>query len=806
MAEKHMGALSKLVEDLAFKAMSTEANDVAGLGDLLGDLEKISADESLSDHLKPVCLALVSLVETIIFNQDGDLAAYLDVMLEGVDLIQQYHKLDSLDENSKSVRDAHLEKLKGLGVSVQTAPEQSAVKPGEITERETEKTQETGEAAALADESLPEMEKNIIVDAETCYEFIAETLGNFDEAETTLVELEEDPTNKEFINALFRFFHTAKGVSGFLNLKRMNHFAHELENLLDELRNDRISLSGELTDFIFKSMDFLKSMLNEVKESLDRQIAEEPMYDVESHITDISSLLSGSREEEPEEESPAPLGEILVEMGKVTAEDVGGALGRQIASKSKERLGDILVKEGKVGAEDVEAALTKQSTGGQEKDSTVRVSTSKLDIVVNMVGELVIAESLVFQNPAVQAINDQKLFKDFGQLHRITSELQKTAMSMRMIPVRQTFQKMVRLVRDLARKSGKQVELHMSGEDTEIDRHMVDEIYDPLVHMIRNSVDHGLETPEERVRVGKSPKGNIHLRAYHQGGRLIIEIRDDGRGLSREKIQKKALERGLINPNDAYSDKEVYNFIFLPGFSTADKITDISGRGVGMDVVKRFIDKIRGSVEIDSVLGQGAVFVIKLPLTLAIIDGIMVTVGRERYIIPTMAVKESIQPQPNQIYTVTGKGEVVNIRGRILPLVRLHHILGINPNSYDPSQGIIVVLEYETEEFGLLIDELVGKQEVVIKSLGSKFKEAKGFSGGAILGDGRVGLILDVKGLLELFDEIGSEPYRAKAAGGNGSGADMSARDEDEEPENDTSAESSDLPGEDLEASMTAEM
>ena len=786
MTEHAAEDLTKIIEEIAFKSMSTEMNDVAGMGELLADLEKVKASGPLSQSLATLVGALISTVETLIFQQGDDLSALMDCFLEGVALLQDRAKADDGGPSTEPAVEAYLSKIAALGVAVeapaaeasddsgatktepgveasQAAPDtetESGVEPSQTAQgSETQPDAEEPQAA-----SGPKMEKNVIVDADTCYEFIAETLGNFDEAETTLVELEEDPTNKELINALFRFFHTAKGVSGFLNLKRMNRFAHELENLLDEVRNDRIMLDAEISDFIFKSMDFSKYMLTEVKAALDKGELLEPCYDVNKYINDTAALLSKAAGDASEMgDSEQPLGEILVDMGRISPQDVGEAVARQIEGQHDEMLGEILVQEGKISENDVQEAVKKQAAGSGDKGSTVRVSTAKLDNVVDMVGELVIAESLVFQNPLIQSINDQKIFKDFAQLNRITSELQKTAMSMRMVPIKQTFQKMVRLVRDLARKSGKTVNLHMSGEETEIDRHMVDEIYDPLVHMIRNAVDHGLESPEERKEAGKDAKGNIHLRAYHQGGHLFIEIRDDGRGLNRERIHQKALEKKLVNANDNFTDKEVYNFIFLPGFSTAEKITDISGRGVGMDVVKKFIEKIRGSVEIDSVYGQGTTFIIKLPLTLAIIDGILVKVGQERYIIPTMAVKESIQTKKNQHYTVTGKGEVINIRGRLLPLVRLHHILGVTPEAYLPHEGIVVVLEHEDQEFGLLIDDLVGKQEVVIKSLGSKFKNTKGFSGGAILGDGRVGLILDVKGIFELYHEIGAESYTAES-------------------------------------------
>ncbi len=749
MADVSYEEALKIIEDLAFKTMSTEPDDVGGLGELLSELERVGDSEGLPSPLVSVVAGLNQGIETLIMSQSDDPRGLMDCILEGVALLQEHAKGETGEAGLENILNPYFQKLSSLGVSVS------------VGKQEPEAISEEAQKAAEAKARESTQEVNVIVDAETCYEFIAETLGNFDEAETTLVELEEDPGNKEFINAIFRFFHTAKGVSGFLNLKRMNHFAHELENLLDELRNGRLQFTHAIIDFIFKAMDFMKSMLGEVKASLDGGVLEEPTYDVESIIRQTASILSkGNGDDTSQGTKAEPLGDILVDMGKVSADDVNEALAQQKQTGAGEKIGDILVRSGKIGDADVNEALNRQSSSSQDKASNVRVSTSKLDNVVDLVGELVIAESLVFQNPLIQAINDQKLFKDFSQMHRITSELQKTAMSMRMVPIRQTFQKMVRLVRDLAQKSGKGVNLVMSGEETEIDRHMVDEIYDPLVHMIRNSADHGLEPPDERTAAGKDPKGTITLRAYHQGGHLLIEIRDDGRGLNREKIYSKALEKKIINANESYTDRDVYNFIFLPGFSTADKVTDISGRGVGMDVVKKFIDKIRGSVEIDSRPGQGTIFTIKLPLTLAIIDGILVTVGRERYIIPTMAVKESIQPNEKDLFTVTGKGEVIKIRGRILPLVRLHHILDIKPSAFRPSQGIVVVLEHEDQEFGLLIDKLVGKQEVVIKSLGGKLKDTKAFSGGAILGDGRVGLILDVKGMLELYFETGSMAYQ----------------------------------------------
>jgi len=356
-------------------------------------------------------------------------------------------------------------------------------------------------------------------------------------------------------------------------------------------------------------------------------------------------------------------------------------------------------------------------------------------------------QAMVRANPLISQLSDPKLTKDFAQLSRITSELQKTAMSMRMVPIRQTFQKMIRLVRDLSKKTGKSVDLVMEGEETEIDRNMVDSIYDPLVHMMRNSVDHGVQVPAERESLGKPGRGTVHLRAYQKGGNMVIEIEDDGQGLNTNKIRQKAMERDLISEHDNLSDHELNNLIFLPGFSTADQITDVSGRGVGMDVVKKAVEKMRGKVEVFSESGNGSQFVIRLPLTLAIIDGIIVRVGKERYIIPTTAIQESLKPRVEQYNTVHGRGETLMIRESLVPIIRLYQLFGVEPMQTDPCEGIVVVVEAEGKQRAILVDELLGKQEVVIKNLGG-LQDIQGVAGGTILGDGQVGLILDLVGLI----------------------------------------------------------
>jgi two-component system chemotaxis sensor kinase CheA len=333
---------------------------------------------------------------------------------------------------------------------------------------------------------------------------------------------------------------------------------------------------------------------------------------------------------------------------------------------------------------------------------------------------------------------------------RITSELQKISMSMRMIPIGQTFRKMVRLVRDLSRKSKKVVQLYLEGEETEIDRNMVETIYDPLVHLVRNSMDHGLELPQERQAQGKPAEGQLWLRAYHKGGNVIIEIEDDGRGLDRERILAKARSRGLVDQGDQLTASEIDSLIFEPGFSTAEQITEVSGRGVGMDVVRQTIERLHGKIEINSRPGEGCLFTLRMPLTLAIIDGLVVQVSHERYIVPAVAVRETLRPSEEDYFTVQGQGEVIRVRRQLIPLLRLHRLFKVGQADLHPTQALVMVVEYEGKQRGLLVDDILGKQEVVIKSLGEVFQKIKGLAGGTILGDGRVGLILDLAGLFAL--------------------------------------------------------
>lgn len=381
---------------------------------------------------------------------------------------------------------------------------------------------------------------------------------------------------------------------------------------------------------------------------------------------------------------------------------------------------------------------------------TVRVSTEKLDGLINMVGELVITQAMIAQSEELKGEQNRKLSQSVAQLTRITRELQDMSMSLRMVPLKATFQKMERVVRDVAHKSQKTVRFAVEGEDTEIDRNMVETLNDPLVHMLRNSVDHGIEAPEVRRAAGKPETGTVTLRAYHAAGNVVLEIRDDGNGLDRARILAKAVERGLATPDRELTDNEIYKMIFLPGFSTAKTVTDVSGRGVGLDVVKKNLDTLRGRIDIASAPGRETVFTLRIPLTLAIIDGMLIRVGGQQYLLPTLNVQKAFRPDRSVLFSVQGRGEMARVRERLIPIFRLHDLFKVNDAQQDPTQALLLEVEHEGECCAFLADALLGQQQVVIKSLPAGLGETRGFSGSAILGDGRIGMILDVAGIMDL--------------------------------------------------------
>lgn len=570
------------------------------------------------------------------------------------------------------------------------------------------------DVAAVADKpspsaSAPSLEEgeeftsiNLESDADILREFANEAREHLENIEQGVLVLEEQPEDATTLGSIFRAFHTFKGASGFLRLLPVNRLSHELENLLDYARSGKLVLTPACIDVILEGKDVLKEFLDELQLQIDLHKPVEPIrVPANGLVARVRILL--------ENPSAAP-----------AAAAPSGAPREALTAEAKKKVGSQMMK----------------------------VDTRRFDSLVELVGELVIAQTQVAQHPDLQNLRSQQLSRNLLQLSQISLELQKIAMSLRMVAIKATFQKMNRLVRDLTANVSKQVQLIISGEDTEMDRTIVEELADPLMHMIRNSVDHGIEKPEDRVAKGKPAQGTVRLSAYHQGGNMVIEIADDGGGLNKKRILEKAIERDIVSADANLEDQQIYDLIFAPGFSTAEKITDISGRGVGMDVVKQNIGKLRGKIEIESAPSQGTTFRIFLPLTLAIIDGLIARVGDQRYIFPTLSVCESFRPTPDMISTIGGKGEVVKVREKLRPLLRLYDYFQIKPRSTDPTKSLLIVVESANQQRCVMVDELIGKQEVVIKSLDERFKGNKALAGAAILGDGKVGLILDPSALV----------------------------------------------------------
>ncbi len=546
-------------------------------------------------------------------------------------------------------------------------------------------------------------------DPELLSDFVVETRDHLASIEANALDLEKDPANADAIHSVFRSFHTIKGLAGFLEMAAIQEVAHTVETLLDLARNGELGITPAIIDLVLQSGDYIKRA-----------------------VEGVEARLAGGQAPAAEDNRR------LLERLRAVLEDPGAAAAADAApAPAANQTPAAAVAEAPAPA----AAVKRKA-----ENFTVRVDTSKLDYLMDMVGEMVIAQSMVSNDPAFAGAVHPNLLRNLSQLARVTGEVQRTAMAMRMIPIGQLFQRTSRQVRDLSRKAGKQVEVETRGDETELDKTIAEELADPLMHMVRNSVDHGIETPEERVAAGKSEVAKVRLAAYHKGEHVVVEVGDDGRGLDRDKILRKAREKGLVD-GAAHTDAEVFNLIFEPGFSTAERVTDISGRGVGMDVVRKHVQKLRGRIDVASERGRGTTFLLKLPLTLAIIEGLVVAVGPYRYIVPIYSVHELFRPTPEMISTVHERDEMALVHGRLLPVVRLHRRFNVKPRIEDPCEAVLIVAENDGRMFCLMVDDVIGKQEVVIKSLGERLNNIRGVAGGTILGDGRVGLILDVNGV-----------------------------------------------------------
>lgn len=689
---------NQLLESLASEIHSTQAGSTQGqfpILDLLGNLrDAANGQPGLQAH-QPLCSAA-------------------------------WEKVVRVIESGQPFAAADIEWLHALLAQLQ-AGEHSAPPPEAVVNSAAPPTPAVTPPAATAPATELTIDLNIASDGDLLREFITESREHLDNIEQGVLVLEQQPGDATVLNTIFRAFHTFKGGAGFLNLTPINRLAHVLESLLDQARQGRMKINPAVIDLILRGRDQLKQFLDEIEGQLDgRRPVVTILIPTEALKAEVVHMM-----EHPEDCSSAASTPVAPTAPAATEPESGGETARAKAPPA--------------AGPSASPAAPPPATNG---NAVVKVDTNKLDSLLDLVGEMVIAQSLVAQHQETAMRGGEQFSRNLAQLSRITRDLQRVSMSLRMVPVRGVFQKMARVARDISAKQGKKVNFETFGEDTELDRGVVEELNDPLLHMIRNSMDHGIETPAKRAASSKPETGSLQLRAYHQGGNIVVEIADDGAGLNRERIQAKAVERGLVAPDAVLTDEEVYGFIFAAGFSTAEKVTDLSGRGVGLDVVRQNLERLRGRVDISSQAGKGTVFKISLPLTLAIIDGLIFKVGEERYILPALSVCESFRPTAGMITRIHNRAEVVNVRGRLIPLVRLHELFGIATACTDPTQGIVVVVQSGASQRCLLVDSLLHKQEVVIKNLNDMLiHKNRALAGATILGDGRVGLILDVNAL-----------------------------------------------------------
>lgn len=693
--------------------------------------------ENLLDKLRNGSIKLTA-------NHVDLLCKSCDFTKAALDCIENNHNDNDMEEASRELirlfnEDSTPEDTKpeAAGLQVKTAKKETAIK-------KTEPPPEINLDFDMAE----------LINPETIKKFLEEGDDLLQEVESDLLKLADNPEDTEPIERLFRNVHSFKGNCGFLGFTDLEKLSHTQETLLDTLKTGANKNVGKIADMLLQLIDVFKESLSDIAKGNGGQIEGLDLY-----IEIINSHLPKDMQVGIEKASTR-IGDILVKQGALSEGDVENALEVQ-----QKPIGKILVDSGKISQEKLDKALKVQEKLREKtqesptekravKRQDIRVDISKLDSLINLIGEMVIAENMVINNPDLKDLELERFHKAGQHMTKIVRELQEMAMTIRMVPVSGLFSRMIRLVHDLSRKTGKKVDLKLAGESTEVDKTVVEKIIDPLVHLLRNSMDHGLEPNAERKEIGKPEIGVINLTARHEEGDVLITIVDDGRGLNRQKLIAKGIEKGIVTGDGSQlSDKEAMHLIFQPGFSMAEKITDVSGRGVGMDVVRQNLESIKGRIDIESELGKGTTITLRIPLTLAIIDGMLVRTGTSHYILPILSIKESFQPSMDSI-TVTPDGqEMVKVRENLLPVIRLHKMHKVIPDNEALDKGILIVLEGRTSQnICLFVDELMGQQQTVIKGLSeyiNKTGDVGGVSGCTILGNGEVCLILDVRSIEE---------------------------------------------------------
>ncbi|MCH7674109.1 chemotaxis protein CheA [candidate division KSB1 bacterium] len=626
-------------------------------------------------------------------------------------------------------------KIEGItGEAGESAPQ----KPAEPAAKEADTSESSHAEEKPGEPTEVPSDMQLTITPEMVKQFTAEAEDMLTATEEAFLILDKDPTNQEQLGEAFRALHSFKGNAGFFGYGDLEKLSHQAETALDKIRLGEIGGDSQLFSLLLEILDFLRDGVEQAVEGRQPTIAALP---------GLTNLLQGNVARLESIKAKKPKGEPQADKPEKASE----------SNEAKERVKKPAPQAKKTAPKANSKATAPAPARKAAQRQSIRVDIEKLEMLLDLVGELVIAEAMVAQNPDLKELLNVSLDrfeKSASHLNKITRDLQDIATSIRMIPLSATFRRMIRLVRDLAHKTGKKVDLEIIGEEIEVDKTVIEKITDPLVHMIRNSIDHGIATPESRKKLGKPETGHLLLEAKYVGGEVWISIKDDGQGLNREKILERAIEKGLVEGDGLdIPDAQIWQLIFQPGFSTAEKVTAVSGRGVGMDVVRRNIEDIRGKVDIVCVPGEGTEVILRIPLTLAIIDGMLIRVGRSLYIIPIIAIRETIKAKYKDITTMMDGQEIINIRGNLYPIVRLHEFYGIEPSSTELTEGILMIVENAGRRFCLFVDELIGQQQIVIKGLSEYIGQVKAISGCTILGDGKVCLIIDIATLADRAEQ-----------------------------------------------------
>ena len=631
-------------------------------------------------------------------------------------------------------------------------------------------------------------------------DFLIEAFELIEQIDHDLVELEANPEDLELLNRIFRVAHTVKGSSSFLNFDVLTELTHHMEDVLNKARKGELKITPDIMDIVLESVDMMKGLLESIRDNGSDAAAGIDIKNICVRLTQISEGEAPSAAAEAPAAAPAPEpvkepepatpaeeaapevsdaelsklsdSEVEAEIERLLkvrkAEDQARRASKGIAPKSPEEIAPATSaapapapKPAPSRERDADKKVPAASSGAVAQEQTIRVEVKRLDHLMNLIGELVLGKNrlLKIYDDVEERYEGEKFLEELNQvvssLSLVTTDIQLAVMKTRMLPIAKVFNKFPRMIRDLSRDLGKQIDLEISGEETELDKSIVEEIGDPLVHIIRNSCDHGIEDPETRKAMGKPEKGLVQLKAYNEGNHIVVEIVDDGKGLDADMLKSKSIEKGIITEReaDAMSEKEAFGLIFRPGFSTAAKVTNVSGRGVGMDVVKTNIEKLNGIIDIESEVGKGTVMKLKIPLTLAIIQSLLVGTQEEFYAIPLASVLETVRVPIDDIYTIDGKN-VLRLRDEVLSLVRLSDVFGVNKVFDGGDQTYVVIIGVAEAKLGIIVDTLVGQEEIVIKSMGDYLQNIPGIAGATIRGDGRVTLIIDVGAMMEMAKDI----------------------------------------------------